>query len=162
MLKSFPQNNYPAKFLLVRSATLADITIIMALSSQSPTAPQWTREHYEQAIQVAQPRRVLLVLEDQKKIVGFLVARVVSNEWELENIVVAVESRRRSLGSAVLSEFLGVARQENAASVFLEVRESNHSARAFYEKWAFKETGRRPNYYDDPKEDAILYCLTLS
>jgi ribosomal protein S18 acetylase RimI-like enzyme len=41
----------------------------------------------------------------------------------------------------------------------LEVRESNRAARAFYEKWAFLEGARRPGYYKDPKEDAILYRL---
>src|SRR4051812_13171585 len=57
----FRQNN----LLSIRPATLADISIIMTLASQSHTAAQWPREHYEQAIQIAQPRRMLLVLEEK-------------------------------------------------------------------------------------------------
>src|SRR5882762_8717684 len=113
--------------------------MMMALSSQTATAAQWPQEHYEQAIQAPQARRVILVLEERNTILAFLVARAVAREWELENIVVAGQARRRSLGSRVLSEFLDMARQEKAEAIFLEVRESNGAARAFYEKWAFAE-----------------------
>jgi ribosomal-protein-alanine N-acetyltransferase len=135
--------------------------MMMALASQSTSAAQWPREHYEQAIQLPQPRRVILVLEEQTTILAFLVARSVANEWELENIAVAGEAHRRGLGSHVLNEFLDIARQEKTEAVFLEVRESNRAARAFYEKWAFTETGRRPRYYMQPEEDAVVYRLPL-
>jgi len=102
----------------------------------------------------------MLVLEDQNTILAFLVARAVTFEWELENIVVA--SRRKGLGSLILNEFLNMARQEKAEAIFLEVRESNSAARSFYEKLAFEMTGRRPNYYTDPEEAAIVYRRTLS
>jgi ribosomal-protein-alanine N-acetyltransferase len=135
--------------------------MMMALASQSTAAAQWPREHYEQAIQLPQPRRVMLVVEEQTAILAFLVARSVANEWELENIAVAGEAHRRGLGSHVLNEFLDIARQEKTEAVFLEVRESNRAARAFYEKWAFTETGRRPRYYMQPEEDAVVYRLPL-
>jgi len=145
----------------VRPATLADIPKMMALSSQAPTAAQWPREHYENALHTLHPRRVL-VLEDQTAVLAFLVARAVANEWELENIAVANDARRRGIGSRILSEFLDIARQQKAEAIFLEVRESNHAALAFYQKWAFEATGRRTNYYTEPKEDALVYRLTLS
>jgi ribosomal-protein-alanine N-acetyltransferase len=135
---------------------------MMALASQASTAAQWPQEHYQQAIHIAQPRRVMLILEDQTTILAFLVARAVTNEWELENIVVANPARRRGLGSRILNEFLVMVRQEQAEAVFLEVRESNHTARTFYKKWAFDETGRRSNYYTNPEEDAVVYRLTVS
>src|SRR4029077_13601984 len=50
--------------LLIRPATLADIPNIMALVAEAPTAAQWPREHYQQAIQNSHPRRIMLVLED--------------------------------------------------------------------------------------------------
>jgi ribosomal-protein-alanine N-acetyltransferase len=136
--------------------------MMMAMASQAPTAAQWPREHFEQAIQISQPRRVMLVLEDQTAILAFLVARAVANEWELENIAVAHDARRRGIGSRILSEFLDMAQQQKAEAIFLEVRESNHAAFAFYQKWAFEEVGRRTNYYTGPKEDALVYRLTLS
>ena len=69
----------------------------MALVAEAPTAAQWPREHYEQAIQNSQPRRVMLVLEDQT-IQAFLVARSVADEWELENIAVDANVRRQGTG----------------------------------------------------------------
>jgi ribosomal-protein-alanine N-acetyltransferase len=133
----------------------------MALVAGSSTAAQWPREHYEQAVQNSQPRRVMLVLEDQT-IQSFLVARAVADEWELENIAVATNVRRRGLGSAIFKEFLQMAQNEKSQSVFLEVRESNASARLFYERSGFEKAGRRLAYYVNPKEDAIVYRLSLS
>jgi ribosomal-protein-alanine N-acetyltransferase len=90
---------------------------------------------------------------------GFVVARIVGAEWEIENIAIAGSARRRGLGTRLLGELLDLARAQGAEAVFLEVRESNRAARSLYEKWAFLESGRRRNYYNDPEEDAILYRL---
>jgi len=147
--------------LLIRPAILADIPSIMALVAEAPTAAQWPREHYEQAIQSSHPRRIMLVLENQM-IAAFLVARAAADEWELENIAVAENTRRRGLGSVILNELLQMARNEKKHAVFLEVRESNMAARLFYEKLAFEKAGRRRGYYASPNEDAIVYRLSLS
>ena len=133
----------------------------MDLVVEAPTAAQWPREHYEQAIQNSQPRRVILTLEDQT-VNAFLVARAVADEWELENIAVAANVRRQGLGSIIFKEFLQIVRQEKSHAVFLEVRESNTGARVFYKKLRFEECGRRPGYYNHPKEDAIVYRLDIS
>lgn len=132
----------------------------MSLVAESTTAAQWHYEHYKEAIQSAQPRRVMLVLEDQS-IQAFLVAKVVADEWELENIAVSDKARRKGLGSIIVKEFLQIVRQEKSVAVFLEVRESNAGARLFYEKLGFAKAGRRPGYYTRPNEDAIIYRLCL-
>jgi ribosomal-protein-alanine N-acetyltransferase len=93
---------------------------------------------------------------------GFVVARHVAPEWELENIVVAPAVRRRGLGQRLLDALLAAARETNSSSVFLEVRESNAAARCFYEKAGFVQTGRRKSYYTDPAEDAVLYRYDLA
>lgn len=134
----------------------------MALASSAHTAAQWPKEHYEQAIQFQEPRRILLVLEEESQPQAFLIARVVDREWELENIAVAENSRRHSLGSRLLKELVEIARREKSEAIFLEVRESNQSAQLFYEKWAFVQTGHRPRYYQHPEEAAILYRLNLA
>ncbi len=94
-----------------------------------------------------------------KTLVGFLVARHVSGEWELENIVVAPEFRGRGLGSQLLRALVARVREVESRAVFLEVRESNAAARKLYQKAGFREAGRRRRYYADPAEDAVLYCL---
>jgi ribosomal-protein-alanine N-acetyltransferase len=106
------------------------------------------------------PPRLALVLEETE-MVAFIVARGSGAEWEIENVAVAGAARRRGLGTRLLGELLNRLRARGAESVFLEVRESNHGARALYEKWGFVENGRRAAYYRAPDEDAILYRLTF-
>lgn len=133
----------------------------MAVANTAPMAAQWSREQYEAALAGTAPARLTLVIERDAVVQGFLMARAVDKEWEIENLAVAPAARRRGFGSRLLSEFLDLARGRSAEAVFLEVRESNLAARQLYEKWAFRESGRRKNYYRDPKEDAITYRLSF-
>jgi ribosomal-protein-alanine N-acetyltransferase len=138
---------------------------MMALEKHAVTAAHWSREQYEDIFALpnqASPNpvsRVALVIEEESGAQGFLVARALGAEWEIENIAISGAARRRGLGTRLLGEFLDHARGRGAEAVFLEVRESNRAARELYEKWAFEESGRRPGYYREPEEDAIAYRL---
>jgi ribosomal-protein-alanine N-acetyltransferase len=145
--------------LLIHPATVADLPAMMALEKRAATAAHWSAEQYEALFRASDPGRVALILWEESDLQGFVIARVVGKEWEIENIAVAGPARRRGLGTRLLGELLDSARAKDAAAVFLEVRESNQAARVLYEKWAFREGGRRPGYYKDPAEDAILYRL---
>ena len=104
------------------------------------------------------------VAEDEcesRGILALLVAQRVDAEWELENIVVAEAARRQRIGTQLLQEFSAYARTERGSRIFLEVRESNQSARALYRKMGFEETGLRKSYYSNLSEDAILCSLSL-
>lgn len=135
---------------------------MMALERHAATAAHWSALQHQAALDGTRPRRLALVIEEESRVCGFLVARVVDQEWEIENLAVAGEARRRGLGTRLLGEFLGRVQGEGAEAVFLEVRESNHAARQLYEKWAFVESGRRSQYYQHPREDAILYRLDFA
>jgi len=132
---------------------------MMALEKRSATAAHWSAQQYEALFGGHGPERMALIIEDEPGLEGFVIARVVDREWEIENIAVAGPARRRGLGTRLLGELLDQARSRGADAVFLEVRESNRAARALYEKWAFLESGRRRGYYKDLEEDAILYRL---
>jgi len=153
--------NY-TKLLHVRPATSADIPALMALEKRAVTASHWSLEQYEAAFSETGPDRIVIVIEEECGVRGFLVARAVDREWEIENVAVAGPVRRRGLGTRLLSEFLDLARERGAQAVFLEVRDSNLAARALYEKWAFVETGRRALYYREPEEDAVAYRLVFT
>lgn len=144
-----------------RPATPGDIPAMMAVEKHAVTASHWSVQQYEALFSETGPNHVALVIEEDSAIQGFLVARSVEREWEIENIAVAGPARRRGLGSGLLGEFLDLVRQHGAESVFLEVRESNRAARALYEKWAFVEAARRESYYREPEEDAVVYRLVL-
>jgi ribosomal-protein-alanine acetyltransferase len=144
--------------LLIRPATVADLPAMMSLEKRASTAAHWSGEQYDALFRQSSPR-VALVLHDGSCLQGFVVSRVLGEEWEIENIAVAGSARRRGLGTRLLGELLDLARAKGASAVLLEVRESNHAARALYEKWVFRESGRRRRYYKDPEEDSILYRI---
>lgn len=139
----------------IRPATPDDIPVMRAIAAEASTAGQWTAEQYANVFEPL-PQRVVLVVE-AGTVQGFLVAAAAGPEWEIENLAVAGPARRRGLGAALIEHFLGMVRRQGAASVFLEVRESNAVARTLYEKWGFVESGRRRRYYGHPDEDAVVY-----
>jgi ribosomal-protein-alanine N-acetyltransferase len=136
---------------------------MLKLERQSANAAHWTEQQYRDALQSCEtsPQRFVLVAEHDTAVSAFLIASHIPPEWELENIVVAPYIRRQGLAKRLLDTLLARARATNSESVFLEVRESNISARTLYERSNFEQTGRRKSYYADPQEDAILYRLPL-
>jgi ribosomal-protein-alanine N-acetyltransferase len=151
----------PALQMRIRRATAADIPELMALEKHAATAANWSIKQYE-AVFSSKPPRVVLILEEESAVEGFIAGRALDKEWEIENIVVAGSIRRRGFGMRLVGEFLELARDQGAEKIFLEVRESNLAARRLYEKWAFVESGRRKGYYQAPEEDAVIYQLGLA
>jgi len=152
--------------MTIRPATLDDIPSLIGVERQCSCASHWSEEQYREAFALRVNRLILVAMRVSSgngfEVAGFLVARHLAPEWELENIAVAPEARRSGLGMQLLNALLTRARETNSQSVFLEVRESNAAARALYEKVGFRQTGRRKAYYTGPPEDAILYHLTFS
>jgi ribosomal-protein-alanine N-acetyltransferase len=135
---------------------------MMALEAGAPSAAHWTAEMYARIFSSEGPSRLALVVEEEHLIKGFLVALCAGPEWELENIVVSQERRRRSRGRQLVAELAQRAQAAAAQAIFLEVRESNQAARELYRKAGFAEHGRRPRYYSDPSEDGILLSRPLA
>lgn len=142
----------------------------MDLERESSTAAHWSRQQYEGMLGTSDPQsaeRMVLIAGDEPagvgpEIFGFLVARRVDVEWELENIVVANDKRRRGTGTFLLTELITQAHAAGGRAIFLEARESNQGASAFYRKIGFEEAGVRSLYYASPAENAVLYRLRLS
>lgn len=157
----------------IRKASPDDIRLMMDLAAESATAAHWTEQQYRDLLSpAATVHRLAIVAEGlpeagsdpaapARDLLGFLIARSLAPECELENIVVSPAARRTGIGSQLLDALKRAASETNCASVFLEVRESNQAARAFYEGVGFKQDGRRKSYYSSPSEDAILYRLAL-
>src|SRR4029077_17387402 len=145
------------KTVRVRPTTEADLARLVEIAAHSVTAAQWNQAEYAKLFApAAMQSRATLVIEDSGDMVGFIVGKQIDQEWEIENIAVTGDARRRGLGTRLLGEFLDLVRDRGGREIFLEVRESNHAARALYEKWAFVEAGRRKMYYLDPPEDALI------
>src|SRR5438876_7005616 len=119
--------------MTVRDATETDLPAIRALVEQNSTAAQWTEQHYRE-LAARDVSRVTLVAEENNTVLGFVVALAATDEWEIENIVVAESRRRRGVAEELLRTLLERARKSRAARVFLDVRASNAAARALYGK----------------------------
>lgn len=145
----------------IRSATLEDIPQIQVLEAQSSTAAHWNAAQYDALFAKDAPRRIALVAQDDRPLIGFLIARFLAGEWEIENIVVDERHKQRGIGTTLVRRLLSEAQAAGATSAILEVRESNAPARRLYEKTGFTSEGRRSSYYLDPVEDAILYRRSL-
>ncbi|HET7041544.1 MAG TPA: ribosomal protein S18-alanine N-acetyltransferase, partial [Gemmatimonadales bacterium] len=88
---------------------------------------------------------------------GYTFCREIAGEAELLNLAVAPTARREGIGGRLLAAALAWADGRGARETFLEVRASNQAAIALYERVGFRAVGRRPDYYQHPAEDAILY-----
>jgi ribosomal-protein-alanine N-acetyltransferase len=143
----------------IRAFREADVAAVMEILRGSPEASQWTEWGVKELLGW---RGVLaLVSEDHRCVTGFLLGREVAGEAEILNLAVLVARRRRGEGGALLTAAMEGLRARKVRRVFLEVRESNATGIAFYEKRGFFKTGRRANYYRNPEEAAIVMEMKL-
>ena len=139
--------------------TAAHLPQVAALETHCFPADPWSEELFRDALD--NPHTAILLAEGEDgAILGYAVLSVVLDEGNLDNIAVAPEARRRGVADALLGVLTGFGR-EHLSVLMLEVRASNTPAIALYEKHSFAAVGRRKNYYDAPKEDAILMTLTF-
>jgi ribosomal-protein-alanine N-acetyltransferase len=143
----------------------ADLDRVIELALSLPQAPQWPRSAYLAALDPeAAPPRIALVAEDEETgaVQGFAVASLLPPQAELETIAVTPENQRRGVASRIFIAMADELRKALVTEVLLEVRASNSPALAFYRAQGFAITGRRPRYYADPIEDAVLLELRLA
>ena len=99
---------------------------------------------------------LVAVEPDTEKVVGYAGLLVVADEGYITNVAVDPSCRRQGVAGQLLQVFDSFARGNHLAFLTLEVRPSNAAAIALYEGFGFAEAGRRRNYYDLPKEDALI------
>lgn len=144
----------------IRPMTAEDVGEVVSLAAGLREAPQWTASVYVSMLDsAAQPRRIVLaaVGAGDSTVVGYAVASLMPPEAELESIAVAQAFQRQGIARQLVVEMEAQLRREEVETLLLEVRLSNEAARRVYEALGFVESGRRPRYYVDPVEDAVLY-----
>lgn len=98
-----------------------------------------------------------LVAEDEtERVMGYAGLQVILDEGYITNVAVRPECRREHIASRILDVFFNFARAHDLQFITLEVRPGNAAAIALYQKFGFVEAGRRKNYYQKPKEDALI------
>lgn len=115
----------------------------------------WTAEAISE--ETENPTARFFVAECDGKPIAYIGANNIVGEVYITNIAVLPQYRKQGIGELLLSKLISVSEKENAEFVTLEVRESNQSAIALYEKLGFSQFGRRKNFYRDPQEDALIF-----
>lgn len=130
-----------------------DLKEVYSIESSVFTMP-WSYDSFVDTLKLQ--NTIYLVAEMQEKIVGYIGIWKILDEADITNIAVREDCRSKGIGQLLLREGIGMAKNEGIKDLTLEVRKSNEHAIKLYEKNGFKSVGIRPNFYDKPKEDAII------
>ena len=108
------------------------------------------------ASELKNPLSLWLVAVDGQKVAGYVGSQSVMGEADMMNIAVSSDYRRSGIALELVERLVALLREKDVYSLTLEVRASNEPAKALYSKLGFNQVGRRPNYYRNPKEDALI------
>jgi ribosomal-protein-alanine N-acetyltransferase len=139
----------------MRHEDLPDVLVIESLSFAEP----WTEEMFLHELNSTRLAEPLVARVDEgfgERIVGFLCAWIVSGELHINNLAVHPGYRGRGIACQLLDAILIRAYAKGVTVGYLEVRASNEAATALYKSYGFQPVGRRRNYYEHPREDAIV------
>ena len=120
----------------------------------------WNAEQISSQLKNNQHEFIAAVSDD--KLLGYVGMMYVLDEGYIANVAVSSEYRRLGIGDALIARLMEIALELKLSFVTLEVRASNTAAIELYTKHGFSPVGRRKNYYDLPKEDAILMTNYLN
>jgi ribosomal-protein-alanine N-acetyltransferase len=102
-----------------------------------------------------------MVAEFEKKVVGYSSIYIVAGEIQIGNFAVSPGFRNRGVARKMMDVIFDKANENKCHSIFLEVRESNKPAIDLYESYGFAATGKRKDYYSNPRENAIIMVREL-
>ena len=141
----------------VRFYTDADAPFIAELEKECFSDP-WSQNAI---IEAAEYGTVFFVAQLQGKIVGYLGMKPILDEGYISNVAVTSEIRGKGVGSALLERLTIYAKENGIKTISLEVRPSNSPAITLYEKFGYKQVGRRRNFYSHPTEDGLILTLEV-
>jgi len=143
--------------IIIRKMIMADLDQVTAIDQMSFSLPWPARSfHFELNDNMASR---CWVAELDQHIIGMLVAWFIVDELHIATFATHPDYRGRGIGKKLLVHALHAAKEEGAIKSFLEVRENNLVAQNMYRGLGYVEDGRRPQYYKDNGEDAILMSL---
>jgi ribosomal-protein-alanine N-acetyltransferase len=151
----------PGLEINLRPMTVMDVPGVHALDVLSFSLP-WSERSFRYEVTENTNARTWVAEITQAgvtRLAGMLVLWIFLDEAHIATLAVQPEFRRRGIARKILKTALDAAYYEGARRAFLEVRAGNLAAREMYLKFGFEEVGRRPRYYHDNNEDALLMTL---
>lgn len=106
--------------------------------------------------ELTNPLSLWMVAVDNGRVAGYVGSQSVMGEADMMNLAVHPEYRRQGVGSTLVQRLVAMLSDNKVGSLTLEVRASNEGAIALYSGLGFMQVGRRPNYYTNPREDALI------
>lgn len=143
---------------LIRKMQEKDLDEVCRIEEETFSIP-WTKE--AMAASLKNEDNVYLVAEYNGKIAGYCGMWGIAGEGQINNVAVDKCYRGKGIAFRMMKAFIEEARKKNLTEFTLEVRESNLAAIRLYEKSGFKKEGVRKDFYDSPKENAIIMWLRI-
>jgi ribosomal-protein-alanine N-acetyltransferase len=137
--------------LRIRALSYTDLPKVIAIERRSFPSP-WSLSMF--VLELSKPSGVCLTAVNDEEMLGYVICARYDEAYHVMNIAVDPVHRRRGIARKLLDAVLDKAGQETAYT--LEVRVSNSAAIALYESYDFRAVGKRPRYYSDNGEDAII------
>ncbi|MCG8513559.1 MAG: ribosomal protein S18-alanine N-acetyltransferase [Halanaerobiales bacterium] len=132
----------------------ADLSQVMAIEQKSFADP-WTLQSFYREIQ-ENPYSRYLVAYRQERLVAYIGGWLITDQLHITNLAVDPQERGNGLAKKLLDELVRLSRKEGINKATLEVRVSNDAAINLYRKNGFAIVGRRPKYYINNQEDALI------
>jgi len=139
---------------LMKVEDLPDIMIIEKEAFASP----WSEGMFKDEMRMKHAQCLVARINQGKAnmVIGYLIFWIVADEAHLHNLAVKKEFRRQGLARQLMNVMNEISSKMGLKAQTLEVRQSNSSAISLYHKCGFFVKGRRPGYYTDTKEDALV------
>ncbi|HKW03297.1 MAG TPA: tRNA (adenosine(37)-N6)-threonylcarbamoyltransferase complex dimerization subunit type 1 TsaB [Vicinamibacterales bacterium] len=144
-----------AGFTIDRAVTREELAAVESLQRQTFTNP-WAAESIKWELENTDVARLYVMRATDQRVVAYCACWIVFDELHINSLAVDPAWRRRGLARRLLVSVFGDAVASGAQSATLEVRRSNEAARALYEGLGFKVDGVRRDYYQHPREDALI------
>jgi len=143
-----------------RAMTVRDLDLVVAVEQRAYSYP-WSRGNFTDSLAAGYLAEVWF---EDEAVVGYFVAMPGVDELHLLNITVAPEQQGQGHGRTMMAVLQQHALAARAAKLWLEVRETNHRARALYRRLGFAEAGLRRGYYPAAlrREDAVVMSLAIN
>ncbi len=141
----------------IRPMKKGDSSAVAEIEKQCFSSP-WSQHAIEESFENG---TLFFVAESKNGIIGYCGVQITLDEAYVYNIATSPMYRGFGVGTALTKTLIECAKQNGAAFVSLEVRESNQGAISIYEKVGFKVAGKRKNFYSAPREDGIIMTKVI-
>ena len=145
--------------ITTRKMTLTDVEAVHEIEAQSFRTP-WSIDAFQKEM-TENALAEYIVLECENQIIGFGGMWLIMDEIHITNIAVAPAFRGKGYSKVLVAALVEFGQTEGFKHMTLEVRVSNHTAIGLYEKFGFVSVGKRPKYYIDTGEDALVMWKEL-